>query len=122
QVEDVMESTVEKKSSTVEGETAEKREKKTPVSTENAGEVTRGKWYLSIVTVSDEAAAQQAASGLKSQGYSNSGYYYIPDYDPSGKKLYKVYIGPFASVEDAENALDDEVRAASPGVYAYQLR
>jgi len=85
-------------------------------------EVLRNYWYVSYMSVSQEASAKRAVRELKAEGIENVGYYYIPDYDPRGKNMYKVYIGPYPSVESAERAIDDHLRKLSPGTYAYFLK
>ncbi len=56
----------------------------------------------SAYSLEDVAKAQKAQ--LAQKGF-KCGYYYIPDYIPQGKPLYKVYIGPFDSRNDAEKLL-----------------
>ncbi len=85
------------------------------------GTLPRNTWYLSYSAVSLEDAAQAAANELKDLGYSKAGYYYIPDYVRNGPKLYKVYIGPYSTIEEAEK-VRDEVRSLSKDAYAYLLK
>jgi len=117
-VEDIIESDNPQKQ---ERKVSEKTETEEPEDVSNPGIIQRGKWYLSYTSVSNENFARKTAGELKSSGYSNAGYYYIPDYNPKGKSLYKVYLGPYPTVESAEGAIDDELRNLSPGTYAYLL-
>ncbi len=82
--------------------------------------LTKGDYIISYSSVSSETMAIKILSEVKSKGYNNSGYYYIPDYDPSGKQLFKVYIGPFSSLESSQITLT-KIKALSPGAYAYKL-
>lgn len=50
--------------------------------------------------------AQKRLVSLSHSGYSNTGYFWIPDFKYlSGAELFQVYIGPFANSSDARNAL-----------------
>lgn len=88
----------------------------------SGGGVKRNSWYLSYSSVSQESLAKKIVKQLQSEGYSNSGYYYIPDYDSRGKRLYKVYIGPFASMESAEATLEGYLAKKGTGAYPFLLK
>ncbi len=88
----------------------------------SSGGVKRNSWYLSYSSVSQESLAKKIVKQLQSEGYANSGYYYIPDYDSRGKKLYKVYIGPFASMEAAEATLEGYLAKKGTGAYPFLLK
>lgn len=66
--------------------------------------LTRPAYIISYVATSSENNAKKQRKLLSSKGFS-TGYYWIPDYLPSGPSLYKVYIGPYASKTEAKNAL-----------------
>jgi len=87
-----------------------------------AGGPKRNHWYLSYSSVSNESLAKKIVRQIQSEGYTNSGYYYIPDYDPRGKRLYKVYIGPFSSMEAAEAALEGYLAKKGTGAYPFLLK
>ncbi len=54
----------------------------------------------------DKKEAQKRLVTLSHRGYSNSGYFWIPDFEfLSGAELFQVYIGPFKQRNDAINAL-----------------
>ena len=42
--------------------------------------------------------------------------------DPRGNALYKVYIGPFQTIQQAENVIDDQIQAMSPDAYPFKLK
>lgn len=86
------------------------------------GTLKRNAWYISYITLSEESSAQKAVRQLQAEGYTNAGYYYIPDYDPRGKSMYKVYVGPFPTLEEAESVLYDNLKNISPGSYPYLLK
>ena len=51
-----------------------------------------------------EQEAQRRLVALSSKGYSETGFFWIPDFKfLSGKKLYQVYVGPF---KDRTNAIE----------------
>lgn len=50
--------------------------------------------------------AQKRLVSLSHSGYSNTGYFWIPDFKYlSGAELFQVYVGPFTNSSDARNAL-----------------
>ncbi|GIV33342.1 MAG: hypothetical protein KatS3mg031_0877 [Chitinophagales bacterium] len=102
-------------------QTTQKPASSTPVDASDGGTPVRGKWYVSYYTLSSKEAAAQAVNELKAQGISNCGYYYMPDYTPGAKPLYKVYVGPFSTLEEAE---ETRLGFASekPDAYPYRLR
>lgn len=75
---------------------------------------------ISYSAVSKEASAKAAVKELNDKGY-NAGYYWIPDQQPNGRELFKVYIGPFNSKSEAEASLD-EVKGLSAGAYVLYKR
>lgn len=71
--------------------------------------VTKGKlptpcWVISYASVSKEARAIKAVANLSMQNI-RAGYYWIPDYQPQGAQLFKVYVGPFQSKDEAAEQL-----------------
>lgn len=85
-----------------------------------SGSLTKGYYVISYSSVSSEIVAKRTLEELQAKGYNNSGYYYIPDYDPTGKPLFKVYVGPFSSVESLQATLA-KVKTISPGAYHLRL-
>jgi hypothetical protein len=55
-----------------------------------------GAYLIGCYAVSEEEKAKQLASVLRSKNF-EAGYFFIPDYEPSGSRTYRVYIGPFLS-------------------------
>jgi hypothetical protein len=54
----------------------------------------------------EKEQAQRQLVDLGHAGYSNTGFFYIPEFRYlSGAKLYQVYIGPFEQKADAEAAV-----------------
>ncbi len=80
------------------------------------------KWGLNTPTFiishsafSKEDAAKKMVAELKTMGF-NSGYYYIPDINPSGNKMYKVYAGSFEQRSQADEILA-KVKNVNPDAY-----
>lgn len=86
-----------------------------------ASTVQRGKFYIGCAAVANEETAKATASDLRRKGFDNAGYFYIPDYDPAGKNFYRIYVGPFNSIEEAEEAIVN-VRSENPGAYPFFLK
>jgi cell division septation protein DedD len=55
-----------------------------------------GAYLIGCYAVSEEKKAKQLVSVLRSKNF-EAGYFFIPDYEPSGSRMYRVYIGPFLS-------------------------
>jgi hypothetical protein len=53
-----------------------------------------GAYLIGCYAVSEKEKAKQLANVLRSKNF-EAGYFYIPDYEPSGSRTYRVYIGPF---------------------------
>lgn len=62
-------------------------------------------YVISHSAYSTEETAKQIKSKMTQKGF-KSGYFYIPDLQPGGKPLFKVFVGPFNSREDAEKILN----------------
>lgn len=60
-------------------------------------------YIISISAYSQKYQALKEAKDLKNEGLSGN-FMWIPDYQEGGKKLYKVYIGPFKNKNEASNA------------------
>ena len=73
-------------------------------------------YVISVAAVQDETAAIQKVSELQEQGQS-AGYLWIPDYASlSGALFYSIYIGPYATQEECEIAIE-EYRKTHPTAY-----
>ncbi len=70
--------------------------------------------------VAKENDAKKLSAALGDLGYP-SGYLWIPDYDASGKKLFRVYIGPFKSKEATDGWLQ-EIKPIYPNAYFLLLK
>lgn len=73
-------------------------------------------YMIGYAATSQESAAKSIANQLKKSGYNNAGYYWIPEYDPAGKPLYRVYLGCYSLKEAANTALES-VRQQNPAAY-----
>jgi cell division septation protein DedD len=63
--------------------------------------------FLVVCTaMAKETDAKAFMMKLASEGY-EAGSLWIPDYEPQGKKLYRVYVGPFDTKEEAQDILPD---------------
>ncbi|MDZ4845014.1 MAG: SPOR domain-containing protein [Chitinophagales bacterium] len=83
--------------------------------------VQRKKYYIGYSAVSSEETAKKTAAELRRKGFDNAGYFYIPNYEPSGKSLYRIYVGPFNSIEAAEEMIVN-VRSENPNAYSFYLK
>lgn len=77
-------------------------------------------WIISFASISSENKASKEVKNLVDKGYL-SGYYWIPDYDASGKRLFKVYVGPFASKAEGREKLQ-AIQSLSPTAYLMKLQ
>lgn len=76
-------------------------------------------FVISHSAYSTEDQAQKIKSELAQKGF-RSGYYYIPDFEKGGKPLYKVYVGPFDTRNDAEKLLAS-VKKEQKGAYVWEV-
>lgn len=77
-------------------------------------------YIVSVMAVSKENKAKAMAADLKKKGYP-SGYLWIPDYASlSGKKLYSVYIGTYATQNECE-AATEELRKVFPDAFGTEV-
>jgi len=76
-------------------------------------------WLISYSSIASDAVAAKDVKMLADKGFT-AGFYWIPDKNPDGKKLYKVYVGPFTTKADAKEKLPS-VQALSPGAYILKL-
>jgi cell division septation protein DedD len=62
-------------------------------------------WLIGYAAVPSESDAIKFQVEMQKNGY-KTGYFWIPDYIPAGKKLYRVYVGPFLHQDEANKALE----------------
>lgn len=86
-----------------------------------AGEIQRKKYYIGYAAVASEATAKTMAAELRRKGFDSATYFYIPDYDPGGKNLYRICVGPFSTLEQAEE-MAVNVRSENPSAYSFYLK
>lgn len=77
-------------------------------------------WIISHSSMVSEKYAKRNVEIFSDKGI-KCGYYWIPDYNPSGNKFYKVYFGPYASKSEAKKALP-EMKRYSPQAYLLYLK
>lgn len=75
---------------------------------------------IGCYAVAAESAAVAKANFLKEKGF-NSGYFFIPDYEPEGKKLFRVYAGPFPDQKTAKVSLA-EIQKFRETAYIFKVR
>lgn len=91
-----------------------------PEADDRSGKLKTPCFIISCAAVARETDARAQTGSLSRRGF-DAAYLWIPDYDPAGKPLYKVYVGPYYSRSEAENVLP-RVKAASSGAYVQQLK
>ena len=77
-------------------------------------------WIVSYGSFINEKYASKNTQKLKAQGL-NCGYYWIPDYNSNGNKFFKVYIGPFNTMKEAQDAMAS-VKGNNPNAYPLYLK
>ena len=93
-----------------------------PVSTKktNSSKISTPCWIISYASITKESKAAVEVKKLVEKGYI-SGYYWIPDYDATGKQLYKIYVGPFATKNEGQEKLK-EIQLLSNDAYLMKLK
>lgn len=77
-------------------------------------------YIISISAVSKKESAIKGALKIqKSKDLGN--FLWIPDYNPNGKSLYKVYIGPFVSKIEAQKQ-KETLSSKYPGCYVQSIK
>lgn len=77
-------------------------------------------YIISISAVSKKESAIKGALKIKKDKLEGN-FLWIPDYDKSGKKLYKVYVGPFASKLEAQKK-KDQISSIYPRCYVQTIK
>jgi len=90
------------------------------VSTKTVPTELSGQLIVSLAASSKESNAQAEAERYKQKGFSNANYYFIPDLEPGGKELYKVYLGPFDSNEEVRQAMA-KLKGVNDNAYIYKM-
>ena len=93
---------------------------KAPEKTTTVAKIKPSGILVVISAVVKESEAVKIADGLRSKGYS-AGYLWIPDYESSGKNMYRVYAGPYATQAAAKEA-QTEIKKQYPGAYFYDVK
>jgi len=76
-------------------------------------------WIISFASVKEEKAASKGAKEVVDKGFIG-GYYWIPDKDPNGKALFKIYVGPYRTENQAQEALP-KIKELSPSAYVLKI-
>ena len=76
--------------------------------------------FIGCYAVAEEKAAIVKTNFLKEKGYSAS-YFFIPDYVLNGKKLFRVFAGPFSNQKEAKIALA-EIQKFRETAYIFRVR
>ncbi len=64
-------------------------------------------WVVIMETTDSEAEAIRTSSQYFSLGF-NSNYYWAPDYEENGEKVFRVFLGPFPNQQLAEQFLNEK--------------
>lgn len=79
-----------------------------------------GRYIIGCYAVADRGEAEKHTNKLTAMGL-EANYLYIPDYEPGGKRLYRVYVGPFNTKADAEDVLMETVIFIVENAYVKQM-
>jgi hypothetical protein len=77
-------------------------------------------YIISHSSLKNENQAKAEVDKLKSSGLP-AGYYWIPDHDPNGNPFFKVYIGPYATMEEGLRKLRT-LKGLQRDTYLYFMR
>jgi cell division septation protein DedD len=70
--------------------------------------------------VAKETEAQNMANVLKAKGF-KAGYLWIPDYEKEGKKLFRLFTGPYTSRKEAMENMAG-IKQIYPTAYYYEIK
>jgi cell division septation protein DedD len=76
-------------------------------------------WIVAYSANADKQQANVNFSTLEALGY-DAGQYFIPKYFKDGRQLYKVYVGPFKSLAEAEGVLP-KIQKMQPDAYVLKI-
>ena len=88
------------------------------VSTE-PNESLAGAYLIGCYAIVREEEAQQLLDNLRSRNFM-ADYLYIPHYEPDGKRMFRVFVGPYADMDSATTVLA-EVRQLIPRAYIVKM-
>ncbi len=92
------------------------------VSPPKAGRLSTPCWMVACSAVDTRHKASAIVEHLKSLGFSNADFIWLPDYlGEDAKKLFRVFVGPFGSERDAKAALP-EIKEHVSGAYVTPLK
>ncbi len=77
-------------------------------------------WGIATAAVDKETLALKFVNELKAAGLDGQ-YMYIPDYLPGGKKMYRIFVGPFPDKPTAMAKFED-VQANTSGAYPFLVK
>jgi LysM repeat protein len=87
---------------------------------DNDKKMASGTVLIGCYAASDEDYAKMLSRRLKEKGFSSS-YFYIPDYEAEGKKMYRVFAGPYPDLKAARVALT-EIQKFRQKAYIFKVR
>lgn len=76
-------------------------------------------WIVAFSANNKKPLANMNYSALEALGY-DAGIYWIPKYFPGGNEMYKVYVGPYKSPEEAQ-AILPQIRNLQPDAYVMKI-
>ncbi|MGB0403617.1 MAG: SPOR domain-containing protein [Salibacteraceae bacterium] len=76
-------------------------------------------WIVAFSANNKKPLANMNYSALEALGY-DAGIYWIPKYFPGGNEMYKVYVGPYKSPEEAQ-AILPQIRNLQPDAYIMKI-
>ena len=83
------------------------------------GEFELPSWIIAYSANSKKPLANTNYSTLEALGY-DAGIYWIPKYFHGGSKMYKVYVGPYKSAQEAESMLS-AIKNLQPDAYVLKI-
>jgi hypothetical protein len=76
-------------------------------------------WIVAFSANDKKPLANMNYSALEALGY-DAGIYWIPKYFPGGSEMYKVYVGPYKSPEEAQ-AILPQIKNLQPDAYVMKI-
>lgn len=118
--ENSIENEVKEEETTSGNESFEKNEKKA-LSTviRKKGDFEIPCWIVAFSANDKKPLANMNYSALEALGY-DAGIYWIPKYFPGGSEMYKVYVGPYKSPEEAQ-AILPQIKNLQPDAYVMKI-
>jgi len=72
-------------------------------------------YIIGYSAVASEGMAKNYVASLTQKGF-EAGYMWVPDYEPGGKAVYRIYVGPFKTLAEANTSLT-KVKQIQSGAY-----